>query len=303
MIDIEDITKFCHEGLTMLPGITTLHIVDAREMSNLGDLAPGATVYKIEFRQWTGGVTYKPNKSKAGDSYTIQAKVYVPRMRFMTENLITELVDRKVIVFVKDRNGEDHRLNYAQFASQGDTGAAPPDSNGYEWTFTADDRRKRFFAFVDTIALTGNEVVTGPPDVPDPTPNDPTPGTDEACCITILTSPVATAPPSAGNILNRNKFVRMTNGRQFFIDKNGLSIELGAGTTQYEVVNGDGSITYTLTTDVTDFDPKNFIFARNGVVMVADPSLNAINGFLITGQDMTLPIPLESGEIIQIYRI
>jgi hypothetical protein len=287
----------------MLPGIKQLQIADARDMSSFGDLSPGATLYNIQFRQWSGSFSQSHGSSQAGDYYTLKAECYVPRMRFMTEHIISELMDRKVVVFVIDKNGEQHRINWASFSSNGGTGAGPSESNGYRWTFTGRDRRKPFFADFTVIDLTGNENVVPGPDVPDLEPNPGPESTDTGCCITILTTPVAEAPPASGNILNRNKFVRMDNGRQFFIDKNGLSIEIGGGTTEYELITGTGLSTYTITMDMTDFGPEKFIISRNGVVMVADPTLIPINSFMVDGQDITLALPLETDEIIQIYRI
>lgn len=303
-MNLTDVVSFCKQGMRMMPGIKSLSIVDARRMSNLGDFAPGTTVYKIDFRQWSGGISYKPGKSRAGDFYTVQAKVYIPRFRFETENIITELVDRKVVVFATDMNGENHRINYAEFSSEGDTGENATNSNGYVWTFTARDRRKRFFANYDAIPLTGNDNVLPDPETPQYSPVPPLPSVETGCCVTILTTPLPAEPLPSGNILNRNKFVRMVDGRQWYIDKNGLSIEIaGGGGTAYEQIIGTGATSYTITMDMTAFDTHTHVISRNGVILLRNAALSEISHFEISGQDITLAIPLESGEIIQIYKI
>jgi hypothetical protein len=302
-MNLEDIKSFCKLGLTMVPGIKTLKIVDAREMSALGDINPGATIYNIEFRRHTGSFSHDHKKSAAGDYYTNTARVYVPRYRFMTENMVTELMDRKVIVFGVDKNGEEFSIYFAEFRSQFTTDDKPSGSNGYTWTFTADDRRRRFYPILDTIELTGNEDVVGPPDVGDPEPNEPGPSGEENCCVTILTTAVPEVPPPSGNILNRNKFVKTVDGRTFFIDKNGLSIELGAGSSQYELIEGDGSSVYETSFDFADFDDKNYILSRNGVILQHASPLTEINQYSVGGSSISLPIPLEISEIIQIWKI
>lgn len=290
--------------MTMMPGIKSLSIVDARQMSALGDIAPGTTMYKIEFRQWSGSISYKHHKSSAGDYYVATAKVYVPRMRFVTENIITELVDRKVIVFVTDINGHNHRINYAEFSSDGSTGEGPASSNGYEWTFEGKDRRKRFFATLEAIPLSGNETVLPGVDSPTYSSIPPLPEVEVPCCPTILTTPILEPPLAVGNILNRSKFVKMEDGRQWFIDKNGLSIELsGGGTTAYEQIVGTGATTYTISMDMSNYDTNTHIISRNGIILVRNAALNEVNQFDINGQDISVMLPLATDEIIQIYKI
>jgi hypothetical protein len=212
-------------------------------------------------------------------------------------------MDRKVIVFGVDKNGEEFTIYHAEFRCQFTTDDKPSGSNGYTWTFTAEDRRRRFYPILDTIELTGNEDVVGPPDVGDPEPNEPGPSGAENCCPTILTTAVPEPPPPSGNILNRKKFVKTADGRQFFIDKNGLSIELGAGSSQYQLIAGDGSVTYDTDFDFADFDPKNYIVSRNGVILLHADPLTEINQYTAGGSAITLSIPLEISEIIQIWKI
>jgi hypothetical protein len=97
----------------------------------------------------------------------------------------------------------------------------------------------------------------------------------------------------------------MADGRQFYIDKNGLSIEIagGGGTTDYEYIAGSGTDTYTITMDMTDADDASHIISRNGVILRRDALLSEVNTYTLSGQDIILAMALETGEYIQIYKI
>lgn len=300
--DLNSIESICTLGLVNMPGIRELSFVDAADMSVLGNIAPGATYYNIKFRRHTGSFSDKHQRNNGGDYYVKTAEIYVPRFRYKCERIVQELVDRKVIVFVTDNNGDQHRIDYAQFTSEFDTDSNPNGSNGYLWTFTGKDRKKRFFASLSTKELTGEEYTPPAGDEgefsPAPEPYEPV---AEDCCITILVTPIPEPPLASGNILNRNKVVTVSGtGEKYFIDKEGNAILLSSGGMVKEIVSGTGD-TFTLS---LDFDPDRCIVNRTQNVLRRDELLSDIDTFDIDGNTLYLPAawPLESGDYIEIYK-
>lgn len=304
--DIEDIKSLCELGLKNVPGIRTLSFTDAKNMSALGEIAPGSTIYSVSFRSYSGQVDDDHSTSGAGDSYTKTATIYVPRYRYTCERIVQELVDRKVVVFVTDRNGDEHVIHYARFASRFSTGKRAGDSNGYEWTFSGRDRKKRFFANTSLTELTGEGYTPAAGDQGPLEPaEDPAIPVLEDCCVTVLVTPVPEAPLPEGNILNLNKFVTVVGtGEKYFIDKHGVSIKVSGGGMKIERVLGSGASVYTLT---RDYNPEKVIINRTQNVLIheAAPPPTEIHTYHIDGDQLILPDdwPLESGEYIEIYEI
>jgi hypothetical protein len=275
-------------------------------VSVLGNIAPGSDVYNISFRKWSGSVDSDHNESAAGDFYTKSAQIYVPRYRYLCERIIDELVDRKVYVFATDRNGDEHQISGAKFRSKFSTGKRASDSNGYEWTFTGTDRRKRFTAATTIKELTGNDYIPPPADTGEIGPaDDPTIPIADGCCITILSTPIPDAPLAEGNILNLNKFVTVDGtGEKYFIDKHGKSIKLGGAGLSKERIIGTGASVYALT---NIYDPDKVIINRTQNVLIRElsPPPTEIHTFNIVDDQLILPDdwPLDSGEYIEIYQV
>lgn len=304
--DIETIKSLCELGLKNVPGIRTLSFTDSRNMSALGQIAPGSTIYSVSFRSWSGQVDDDHSTSGAGDSYTKTATIYVPRYRYTCERIIQELVDRKVVVFVTDRNGDQHVIHYARFASRFSTGKRAGDSNGYEWSFSGRDRKKRFFANLSLTELTGEGYTPAAGDQGPLEPaEDPAIPVLEDCCVTVLVTPVPEAPLPEGNILNLNKFVTVAGtGEKYFIDKNGRSMKLGGAGLSKERILGTGAAIYTLT---NNYDPDKVIINRTQNVLIRElsPPPTEIHTFNIVDDQLILPTdwPLEAGEYIEIYQV
>lgn len=304
--DIQDIKSICELGLTNFSGIRSLSFTDVANMSVLGHVAPGSTVYKVDFRRFTGELTDDYNSSRAGDYYIKRASIFVQRYRAAAERIIEELKDRKVVVFVKDNNNVEHRIDYAIFSSKFTTGKSGKDAQGYEWTFEGVDRRIRFFADASLNDLTGDVYTPPAPDNDDvgPAPDPESPPGVNYCCVTILLTPIPEAPLPTGNILYRGKFVTtLDDGSRYFIDKNGNSIQLGGANIVRERVEGDGSYIYALS---ETFDPDKVLVNRTqNVLYRVDGTPTAIDTFDIQGGDLILPSdwPLESGEYIELYQI
>lgn len=304
--DISNIERLCKTGLSHLPGIRHLSFTDARNVSVLGNIAPGSDVYIVEFQKWSGEITEDPSSSRAGDSYTKRAECFVPRYRYLAERIVQELKDRKVVCFVVDHNGDEHRIDGARFASKYASGKQASDNGGYLWTFTGRDRKVRFFADATLKELTGNDYI--PPAADDtelyPAP-DPTIAVADSCCVTILSTPIPEAPLDEGNILNLNKFVTVAGtNEKYFIDRTGKSILLSGGGIVKERIEGSGASVYALS---KMFNPEKVIVNRtqNFLVRDADPPPTEIHTFNIVDDQLILPDdwPLESGEYIEIYEI
>lgn len=303
-MELTDIESFCKSQLTNLPGIKSLSLVDASNVSAVGDIAPGATVYKIEFRRWSGGISDKGSKSRSGDYYTKTATIYVPRFRYATENIVRKLKDRKVVVLVVDNNGENHRIDFAEFISEMSTGEGYTESNGYRWTFTGVDRKVAFFADApEQVLFTGDEYIAPEPDQGILAPDTGGPNVVEACCITVLTTPILFTPEATGNVMHRNKVVTVAaTGEKYFIDKNGVSILLAGNGFIKERIDGNGASEYPL---ASSYDPNRVIVNRTQNVLTPGtaPLIN-IDTFTIEDNILYLPNawPLESGEYIEIYK-
>jgi hypothetical protein len=213
-------------------------------------------------------------------------------------------MDRKVICYVVDNNGEEHRIMFAAFASNQNSGAQSSNRSGYEWTFTGRDRRKRFFAYTTLKELTGDEYVPPPGDTGElqPAP-DPTVPTAEACCITILVTPIPEAPLATGNILNLNKVVTVaTTGEKYFIDKHGNALLLSSGGLLKERVEGTGAAIYNLS---GVYDPDRIIVNRTQNVLWYNDPITDVDQFkIVDGNVLHLNsnYPLEPGEYIEIYK-
>jgi hypothetical protein len=301
--DIESIKSLCELNLRNLPGIRSLSFTDARNMSTLGNIAPGAEVYNIKYRRWTGSLSDDHNDGAGGDYYTKTAQVYVPRYRYTCERIIQELVDRKVVVFVTDNNGDQHTIMFATFRSQFTTGARSGDSNGYTWTFTGRDRKKRFFASQTVRELTGSDYIPPPGDVGEIAPApDPAIPVATSCCITVLATPIPESPLLTGNILNLNKVVTTITGEKWFIDKNGDAVQLSSGGLLKERIDGTGAAIYNLT---STYDPDRIIVNRTQNVLTRSVPITDIDQYdIIDGNVLHLNAdwPLEPGEYIEIYK-
>lgn len=302
--DIESIQSLCELNLRNLPGIRSLSFTDARNMSTLGDITPGSDIYNVKFRRWSGSISDEHSAGAGGDYYTKTAQVYVPRYRYTCERIVQELMDRKVVVFVTDNNGDEHTIMFANFRSAFTTGARSSDSNGYTWTFTGRDRKKRFFASQTIIELTSQVYVPPPGDTGTIGPSpDPTIPTAEACCITILATPIPEPPLPTGNILNLNKVVTVVTGAKYFIDKNGDSILLSSGGMMKERIEGTGAAIYNLS---NTYDADRIIVNRTQNVLYHNDPITDIDQFkLVDGNVLHLNAgyPLESGEYIEIYNV
>ena len=275
-------------------------------MSVVGTIAPGVTIYTVAFRRWTGEFSEDYNSSKAGDYYIKKVEAHIQRYRYMAQKIVQELKDRKVIVFVTDINGDNHRIDYAKFSSRFSTGKNRKDTNGYIWTFIGVDRKVGFYPDATYSNPTGDEYTPPPADErpPDPAP-DPTlpPGTG-GCCVTIIRTPIPETPTEEGNILYLNKFVTVAGtGAKYFIDRDGKSILLGGATMTKERIDGTGASTYTLS---ETFDPEKCIVNRTqNMLYRVNGTPTEIDTFDIVGGDLILPTdwPLEVLEYIEIYQI
>ncbi|HNQ31625.1 MAG TPA: hypothetical protein PKJ68_04040 [Candidatus Woesebacteria bacterium] len=303
--NIEDVKSLCELGLKNLPGVRSMSFTDAANINEYGVLNPLATIYKVAYRNWSGEIRDEHQLSRAGDYYVKSIEVYVPRYRAVCERIIEELMDRKVAVFATDKNGQDHQIHFATFSSKMSTGRRGGDSNGYVWTFTGKDRKKRFLGSLDEVDMTGESGVPPAADEPNlsPAPDPETP-MFESCCVTVLVTPIPEAPLPTGNILNLNKFVTVAgSGEKYFIDKDGTSILLTASLFRERII-GDGSYTYTLS---HDYDPDKVIINRtqNTIIRELAPPPTEIHTFDIQGDQLILPEdwPLEPGEYVEIYQV
>lgn len=273
-------------------------------MSTLGDITPGSDIYNVKFRRWSGSISDEHSDGAGGDYYTKTAQIYVPRYRYTCERIVQELMDRKVVVFVTDNNGDDHTIMFANFRSAFTTGARSSDSNGYTWTFTGRDRKKRFFASQTVIELLSTVYVPPPGDVGTISPApDPTAAAAEACCITILATPIPEPPLPTGNILNLNKVVTVVTGAKYFIDKNGDSILLSSGGMMKERIEGTGAAIYSLS---NTYDADRIIVNRTQNVLYHNDPITDVDQFkLVDGNVLHLNAgyPLEAGEYIEIYNV
>lgn len=304
--DVESIASLCSQQLANMPSIRHLSFTDAKNISTLGQIAPGVDIYTIAFAQWTGEITETHASGKTGDYYNKSIEIFVPRRRAVCERIIQELKDRKIVVFAIDYNGDNYRLDFARFASRYTSGKKPGDSHGYTWTFTGVDRKVRFYADATLRELTGEDYV---PPAGEETEMAPAPDTTipiaDSCCVTILATPIPEPPLEDGNILNLNKFVTVDGtGEKYFIDKTGRSILLSGGGIVRERIEGTGAATYTLS---KNFNPEKVIINRtqNFLIRDLDPPPTEIHTFNIVDDELILPDdwPLEIGEYIEIYEI
>jgi hypothetical protein len=132
----------------------------------------------------------------------------------------------------------------------------------------------------------------------------PTPGgLPEACCITILTTPIEYTPTPTGNLLHKNKVVTVAaTGDKYFIDKNGIAILLSANGFTKERVEGTGASVYTLST--TYAQDRILVNRTQNVISPAPLALTLPETFHIAGNQLYLPddYPLEPGDYIEIYK-
>lgn len=302
---VVSIESLCKLGLGNLPGIRSITFTDYNNYDNLGALAPGSDVYSISFSKWSGSYDKSFGTAAAGDFYTQMAKVIVPRYRYTCEKLVAELMDRKVIAFVTDTNGDEHTLVGARFRSNFQTGTKPGDKAGYEWTFTGQTANKSFLKYFESVLFSGgdgyieNDDTTFEYEGAGPTPG----GLPEACCITVLTTPIEYTPTGTGNLLHKNKVVTVAaTGDKYFIDKNGIAILLSQNGFSKERVEGTGAHIYTLST--TYAEDRVLVNRTQNVLYPDTPTLTRVDTFHIDGDQLILPeeYPLEPGDYIEIYK-
>jgi hypothetical protein len=304
--DIEYIKSLCSLNLSNKPGIRSLSFTDADNVGPTGNIDPGATIYHVAFRRWSGSISSSHNLGAGGDYYTKTAQIFVPRYRYACERIITELMDRKVLCIVVDNNGEEHHIGFASFASEYNSGRRANDSSGYQWTFTGRDRRKQYLSTGGSFReLIGENYQLPPGDIGQIGPaQDPAAPIATSCCITIVATPIAEAPLPTGNIYYLNKVVTIAGtGAKYFIDKDGNSILLSGGGMSKERIEGTGAAVYNLT---DSYDPDRVIVNRTQNVLQYKDPLTDIDQFkIVDGNVLHLDPnwPLEPGDYIEIYKV
>jgi hypothetical protein len=305
-----DIEKFCKPSglfgttvLTNIPGIKSLQLLKESSLNEYGQILGGATFYNIAFRKWSGSVSTKTTTARSGDYATKTASIYIPRHRFVVEKMVKQLRNQKVVVYITDQNDEIHRIDGARLTSEMSSDDSPSGSNGYRWTFTGQDRMVDYYINPVQNALTGDEYVTPEGETGSVGPDTGGPSVVDACCITILTSPIAYVPTPTGNLLHKNKVVTVAaTGDKYFIDKNGIAILLSANGFTKERVEGTGAHIYTLSS--TYLEDRVLVNRTQNVLYPDTPTLTNIDTFHIDGDQLILPEewPLDVGEYIEIYK-
>lgn len=301
---LDHVRSRCELGLSNQVGIKSLQLVAESDFNDLGQIVPASDVYDISFASWSGSFAENSASNQAGEYYTRTAEITIPRYRALATRIIRELKDRRVVVKVVDRNGDIHIIHNARIQSEYSTGSRPGDKSGYRWRFTGQSAGKAFYNFSSIgLFLGGDGYVPGDLSSPAFVPNPTTPGGIDACCITILTTPILFTPEASGNSMHRNKVVTVAaTGDKYFIDKLGYAIKLSSGSVIKERVIGTGAAVYNLTL-ITDAANTIVNRTQNVLKLEAPPGgiadYNIVDGQLILSDDW----PLEAGEYVEVYKL
>lgn len=301
---LSSVNSICEAGLSNLPGIRKLEIVGTQDFNDFGQIVPGATVYNIVFSQGTGSFGESTSSNAAGDYYNRSANIFVPRYRATTTKIIRTLKDRTCVIKVTDANGDVHIIHNAKLRSEYSTGKKGGDRSGYEWTFSGQTAGKAFYNFSEIAVLTGGDgYLPGDFSSPSFVPNPTTPGGVEACCITILTTPILFTPAAEGNTMHQNKIVTVAaTGDVYFIDKLGYSKKLSSGGVIKERIIGTGASVYSLT-QITN--AANTVVNRTQNILKLEAPPEGVADYNIVDGELILPTewPLEPGEYVEVYKL
>ena len=281
--------------------------------NDFGFMNPGAVIYDIKYRRWSGRYDEDGGMASAGDYTTGTAICYVPRYRVEVETLIRECRDRKVAILVTDRNGTEYKLLNARLTYKFSTGDAANSSQGYELTFKGPVEKK----YAPVLELTSTEI---PPWLPGGEEGF-VPGSDFGgdieylagpqaltgeCCIQVLTNPIAYTPTLTGNVALRNRIVTVAStSERWIIDKNGNAVQLSGGQNRKQSWTGPGS-----TFEVTNFDlattlDVNLIVVRNGLILNPKATATDVAHYQRSGSNILVPsgYSLQSDELLLALKI